>query len=195
MMRLILASGSPRRVELLGRLTPHFEVIPADIAEHLQPDITDIGQRVAQLALEKAQAVAAQQHGDCQILGADTVVCLDGDLLGKPRDAAHAEHMLSRLSGRTHQVITGLGLVTQHKGQRTETLDFASSDVSMRVLSPEEIQTYVASGEPLDKAGAYAIQGGAAAFVTAISGSYENIVGLPLECTARLLALSTSPTE
>lgn len=189
-MRLILASGSPRRVELLGRLTPTFEVIPADIEEHLQPEIADIGQRVAQLALEKAQAVAAQQAGDCQILGADTVVCIDGDLLGKPRDAADAEAMLLRLSGRTHQVITGVALVTQAQGQHSEARDFASSDVSMRVITAAEARAYVASGEPLDKAGAYAIQGGAAAFITSISGSYENIVGLPLETTAGLLGLA-----
>lgn len=184
---LILASGSPRRRELLSRLTPGFEVIPSEIEELFNPEIAGVGQQVSELAERKARATA-EQYPEAWVLGADTIVYLEPDILGKPKDQADAEAMLKSLSSQSHQVITGVALVRYTSaGQWLSWRDFASSCVEMRALSEAEIRAYIATGEPLDKAGAYAIQGGAAPFITRIEGSYENIVGLPLELTKELL--------
>lgn len=186
-MRLILASGSPRRRDLLQSLGESFEVISSDIDEVFNPVLHTIGERVSDLAGQKALAVAKTQAGDCLVLGSDTIVYLNQETLGKPQDAADAERMLSALSNGWHEVITGVAVIRQQKGQRQRYLGHAISRVRMRELTLDEIRAYIASGEPMDKAGAYAIQGGAGGFVAEIDGSYENIVGLPLELTRDLL--------
>ena len=179
---VILASASPRRRELLGRLCPAFETVPSDIDEVL--DGAPTGETVAALALAKARAVAARVgHG--VILGADTVVVLDGVALGKPVDAADARSMLRRLRGRAHEVITGLAVVEAETGRAEATA--VVTQVAMADVGDDVIEAYVASGEPFDKAGAYAIQGQGGALVSGFVGSYSNVVGLPLAATARLL--------
>ncbi len=180
---LLLASASPRRRELLARCALPFEVVPADVDETPEPGETP-AQLVRRLALAKAAAVAAR-HPGAVVLAADTIVARDGVIFGKPIDPADACRMLRRLAGGAHDVLTGFCVV----GPRGEVDDgVVVSHVEFRPLSDEEIKAYVDSGEPLDKAGAYAIQGGAAAFVTRIEGSYSNIVGLPLRAVASQLA-------
>ena len=181
-VRLILASASPRRRELLGRLGVEFEVVPSDIDEILVGEPS--GETVAALALAKARAVAGRV-GDGIVVGADTVVVIDGVALGKPVDAEDARAMLRRLRGRAHEVITGVAVVDAETG-RAETTAVATR-VVMADVGDDVIESYVASGEPHDKAGAYAIQGRGAALVSEFVGSYSNVVGLPLAATARLL--------
>ena len=177
-----MASASPRRRELLGRLGVEFEIMPSDIDEVLEGSPS--GETVAALALAKARAVAARV-GDGVVLGADTVVVIDGVALGKPVDAEDARAMLQRLRGRGHEVITGVAVVDARTG-RAETTAVVTR-VVMGDVGDDVIEAYVASGEPLDKAGAYAIQGRGAALVAGFVGSYSNVVGLPLAATARLL--------
>lgn len=184
--RLVLASGSPRRRELLARLGVEFEVRPTETDEQPLP-----GEEPAALArrLALAKARAAARPGEAA-LGADTDVALDGEIFGKPRDAAEARAMLRRLSGRTHQVWSGVAVVVPATdgAPAREAVEVVRSDVRFRDLSDDEIAAYAASGEPLDRAGAYAIQGGAAPFVAELAGELDNVVGLPLAATARLLA-------
>lgn len=187
-MRLILASGSPRRVELLKTLADVFEVIPSDIEEVFNLDLPEIGDQVSDLAAQKALAVAQVQTDDCLVIGADTIVYLEQCVLGKPHHDSEAERMLKALSGQWHEVITGVALVRRHAGQFSQQLGHAVSRVKMRDITLAEITAYVQTKEPLDKAGAYAIQGGAGAFVEEIQGSYENIVGLPLDLLAKMLS-------
>ncbi len=180
-MRLVLASRSPRRVELLTRARYRFEVAPADIDER-RLEGEPPRDLVRRLAREKAAAVSLR-HPGAIVLGADTVVVIDGAVLGKPADDADAARMLRRLSGRAHEVLTGVALRAPH-GCRA---GVRSTRVFFRTLGPEEVAWYVASGEPADKAGGYAIQGRASRFVTRIEGSYANVVGLPVELVDRLL--------
>ncbi|OZB11880.1 MAG: septum formation protein Maf [Marinobacter sp. 34-60-7] len=182
MAELILASASPRRAELLTQMGVRFDVRPADIDETVADDESP-GAYVERLAREKALAVAATQAG-AVVLGSDTTVVLDGVILGKPTSAEDAEAMLDRLSGQTHQVMTGIAVVS---GQQCCS-DVVVTDVTFRALSREEIRAYVASGEPMDKAGAYGIQGLGGVFVAHLNGSYSSVVGLPLYETARLLS-------
>jgi len=179
---VVLASASPRRRELLARLCAPFEVVPSDIDEILEGAPSET--TVAALALAKARAVA-RRVGDGIVLGADTVVVIDGVALGKPLDDADARAMLRRLRGRAHDVITGVAVVDAATG-RAETAA-AVTRVTMADVGDDALEAYVASAEPLDKAGAYAIQGRGAALVAGFSGSYSNVVGLPLGATARLL--------
>jgi septum formation protein len=179
---VVLASASPRRRELLRRLIPDFEVIPSDIDEQLEPG--PLTEAVAHLAEVKARAVAAGRS-DGIVLGADTMVVIDGDALGKPADRNDAVAMLRRLRGRSHDVLTGVAVIDV-AGGRT----FTGTDVTRVIMarySDDLIDRYVASGAPLDKAGAYAIQDLDGVLVEAIIGSYTNVVGLPLGLTARLL--------
>lgn len=185
-MQLILASGSPRRLDLLQQIYPHFEVIPSQIDEVLNAEISDIALCVADLAAQKAAAVCLTQNADCCVLGADTIVYLRPDILGKPKDEADAQRMLRALSGQKHQVITGVALYMRQGKRIQSSMSAATSVVKMREITDAEISLYIASGEPMDKAGSYAIQGGAKAFIETIEGSYENIVGLPLELTQSL---------
>lgn len=174
MAGLILASASPRRREILGRMGyTRFEVCPADADERV-PEGTAPGDLVETLAVRKAETVAARRPGSL-VLAADTVVALDGAILGKPKTAERAGEMLTMLSGRTHEVYTGYCLL--RGAERVSGRE--CSRVTFRTLRPEEIRAYVRSGEPLDKAGAYGIQGRACRFISRIEGDYYNIVGLP----------------
>lgn len=183
MSKLILASASPRRQELLSQLGVPFTVAPADIDERHQAGETphDYAMRMSQT---KAQHVA-QQHPDAWVLGADTIVTIDQRILGKPRDKADAEAMLSFLSGRVHTVLTSLALAQHRRGDMA--VDAVSTRVYFRSLSAAEIAAYIATDEPFDKAGAYAIQGEAGAFVDRFEGCYTNVVGLPVQRTADML--------
>ena len=173
--RLILASASPRRRELLASLGLTFEVVPSDADETLEP--IALPEAVAALALRKARAVAATRRGGL-IVAADTIVVIDGRALGKPADRAEARAMLQTLRGRTHEVMTGVVVLDAASGRHaTETV---ISRVTMAAYSDAAIDAYVAGGEPLDKAGAYGIQGRAGRFISRIEGCYFNVVGLPL---------------
>jgi len=179
--RLVLASGSPRRRELLARAGFAFDVDAADIPELRAPG--EAPEAFARrLAREKAQAVAARAHG-AAVLGADTIVVLADDVLGKPTDAAHAVELLARLVGREHVVITAVAVAS---GGAVRVISVASR-VRMRAASRDELRAYVATGEPLDKAGAYGLQGEGRRFVESVIGSETNVIGLPLEETIALL--------
>lgn len=181
--RLILASGSPRRLELLRLAGLDPDVQPANVDERAR---TGEGPAAHVRRLARAKAcVGRDASPGSAVLGADTVVVVDDDLLGKPCDDAHAAQMLRRLSGRAHIVMTGVALVD--RGGRVAD-QVVSTRVVMTALSPERIARYIATGEPLDKAGAYAIQGRAGAFVQRIEGSWTNVVGLPLVETLEMLA-------
>ena len=180
--KLILASSSPRRQELLRQEGINFEVSPADIPEVQRSGEPPI-EYALRLAQEKALKVAAK-FPDAMVLGADTIVVVDQQILGKPADAQEAARMLELLSGRTHQVITAVSLVTAEG--RVDTRSLATS-VNFRALTRQEIEHYVAGGEPMDKAGAYAIQGGAAQWVTRLEGDYSNVVGLPVPLVQEML--------
>jgi septum formation protein len=175
---LILASASPRRAELLRAAGISFTVRVADIDETWRPGESP-RDYVLRLAREKAAAVA---QGDELALGADTVVVIGGEVAGKPKDEADAERMLRALGGQWHEVLTGVCLL---RGSESRA-DVATTRVKFAPLSDEEIQWYIASGEPADKAGAYAIQGLASLFVERIEGNYSNVVGLPVQMVYQL---------
>jgi septum formation protein len=187
-MPLILASASPRRRELLTACGIPFQIIPSTIDEHPLPD-EPAEAYVRRLGLAKAEFVT-QGHPDAVILGADTIVTIDGLLLGKPQTLDEARQMLNRLSGRVHEVITGVavvsgGLIGSSSGRGAQ--EVVASRVLMRHFTAATIEWYIATGEPLDKAGAYAVQGLGAALVERVEGSYTNVVGLPLTETLALL--------
>ncbi len=171
---VVLASQSPRRRELLGLLFEHFEVHACETDESL-PDGIAPDKAVERLALQKAQAVAPAYPGRL-VIGADTIVVLDGAILGKPRDEADAARMLGLLSGRCHAVHTGVALIRDGKTRRFS----CRTAVHFAALSPKEIEWYVHTGEPMDKAGAYGIQGYGARFIEGIEGDYFNVMGLPV---------------
>ena len=179
---LVLASASPRRRDLLETAGAQFEVEPSAFDEnsvsHLPPR-----QQAGRAATGKALDVHAQRPGDW-VVGCDTVVVLDGESVGKPKNADDAGEMLRRLSGRDHRVITGVCVVAPDGRRRTAS---ASSRVRVQPLVPAWVEAYVAGGEPLDKAGAYAIQGAAGAFASVISGRVDTVVGLPVRLLGRLL--------
>ena len=180
-MRLILASASPRRAELLTAAGFAFEIAPVNIDERPRSEETP-EVHVARLAEEKA-AAALRQHPDAVVVGADTVVVVDNRILGKPAGPQEAEQMIRSLSGRTHAVLTGV--CVRRAGHTASHVERTSVQVAR--LEDHEIAWYVASGEPADKAGAYAIQGLASRFVEEIQGSYPNVVGLPVAAVYRLL--------
>jgi septum formation protein len=195
---LVLASASPRRRELLTQAGFTFEVHPAHIPEDPKPNEDSIAY-VVRLAREKAErvfeemresaaadpstALRSAQDDSLVVLGADTTVTLDNHILGKPDDAADAARMLRLLSGRTHRVITGVAVVT---AARTEVAAEVTA-VKFLTLSEQDIADYIATGEPMDKAGAYAIQGRAARWIPRIEGDYFNVVGLPIALVSTLL--------
>ena len=183
MTSLYLASASPRRHELLSLLEIPFERLVADVEEVRRPEETPEGY-VRRLAQDKALAGVAAAPQDLPVLGSDTIVVLEGQVLEKPRDAAHAAEMLHALSGKQHQVMTAVALADRHDLLCT----LVTTDVTFRVLSSDEIQHYIAGGEPMDKAGAYGIQGKGGCFVRAIHGSYPAVVGLPLVETQELFS-------
>lgn len=172
-MQLILASQSPRRRQLMGLFRVPFTVRVADIDEKMDPAKAPFDE-VARVSRLKAQAVPRED--DDTVIAADTIVVCQGKVLGKPKDEAQAVAMLSLLSGRDHQVMTGLTVL---QGSRCETCTEVT-DIHFRPLSHKEIRAYVATGEPMDKAGAYGIQGGAALFAEKMVGDYYNVMGLPV---------------
>jgi septum formation protein len=173
---IVLASASPRRTELLALAGIEFTVVPANICEDPLPGELPTD-HVMRLSREKAEAVAATNPGR-YFIGADTIVVLEGAILGKPVDEADARRMLSGLSGREHQVITGFTVFDSVTAERIS--DSVCTAVTFKALTEREIDAYIATGCPMDKAGAYAIQGGALHFVRSINGSYTNVVGLPM---------------
>jgi septum formation protein len=193
---LVLASGSPRRRELLGRFGVPFRILASDAEEqdHAPPEIVAL-LPPAPLVLHDHPTLRAWRKADAAcaaaaagvIIAADTIVVLDGDVLNKPADAAHARAMLRRLAGRDHTVYTGMALIDMRRGHLPE-VALVESRVSVAQLTDQEIDAYVATGEPLDKAGAYGIQGVGGRLVRAVHGSYTNVVGLPVMTAGALLA-------
>ena len=188
---LILASASPRRRDLLARAGIPLEVQPADIPEVPEPGETPVAFAV-RLARDKALEVARRVGPAPRrwVLGADTIVVLDGECLGKPRDAEHAVELLERLTGRSHSVVTGVAVAASDTLAVHHTS--VESRVEMRDVGREELVAYVATGESMDKAGGYAVQGGARSFVTRIDGSSTNVIGLPVDETLALLERARS---
>lgn len=184
-MNLILASQSPRRRELLELFHIPFDIQVADIDESMDP-AKDPASEVARVSLAKARAICAKPEDT--VIAADTIVVLEGNVLGKPTSPEHAAAMLRSLSGKDHQVMTG---VTVLHGSRVMT-HTEITDIHFRPLSEKEIANYVATGEPMDKAGAYGIQGGAALFAEKMHGDYYNVMGLPL-CRLWQMLHSISP--
>lgn len=183
-MSIILASNSPRRRELLAQIgIRDFQILSPDVDEAVEPGLSP-ARMVEALSLRKARAAAGRAGADDLIIAADTVVALDGRVLGKPQDQGEAFAMLSALSGREHRVYTG---VTVLGGGQAAT-EHEETAVTFRALSPEEIRDYIATGEPMDKAGAYGIQGVGALLVQGIRGDYCNVVGLPLFRLGRMLS-------
>jgi septum formation protein len=180
-MRLILASSSPRRADLLASAGFAFDVDPAEVDERLEEGEAPAAY-VERVARMKA-AAGARRHPDRLVIGADTAVVLDDTVLGKPVDEEDARAMLRRLSGRAHDVLTGVAVASD--GELVSRVE--RTTVWFRDLSDEEIEWYAASREPMDKAGAYAIQGLAARFIPRIAGSYSNVVGLPVSLVAELV--------
>ena len=179
---IYLASNSPRRAELLGQIAVPFSLVKAPIEEK-RNEGESAENYVLRLALEKAQAGFENSDRARPVLGADTIVVIDQQILEKPADQVHAKKMLQLLSGRTHQVFTAIALVDS----RFAKTKLVKTDVSFKVLSEQEIDEYWLTGEPLDKAAGYGIQGVAGKFVTNISGSYSAVVGLPLYETEQLI--------
>jgi septum formation protein len=185
---LCLASASPRRRELLAQIgVPHSTAVP-DIDESVLPGEA-AADYVLRMAVHKALAVRAQGT-PLPVLAADTTVVLDGQILGKPADAAEGQAMLGRLSGRTHTVLTAVALAAGTAAPRSR---LSSSEVTFRALTPAECRAYWDTGEPRDKAGGYAVQGRAAVFIERLSGSYSGVMGLPLFETAELLRAAGMP--
>jgi len=174
--RLILASASPRRIEFLKLMGLDFDIMPGDVDETFRPDETP-REHVLRLSEEKALSVA-QHHPDAWILGADTIVVVAGEILGKPRSPVEAARMLEKLSDRAHDVFTGFCIIRQDRGVRIR--EVVGSEVIFRKIAPNEMAWYTGTDEPYDKAGAYAVQGMGGCFVREIRGSCTNVVGLPL---------------
>ena len=176
--RIILASASPRRRELLSRIGLTFAVKPACKEE--QSRGASAWERVEELALQKAEEIAGEAGENVTVIGADTLVFLDGKPMGKPRDEKEAAEMLSALQGRTHQVYTGVALIWNRDGRKGKKRFLERTDVTVYPMTREEIRAYIKTGEPMDKAGAYGIQGFFARHIRKIDGDYNNVVGLPV---------------
>ena len=179
--RLILASGSPRRQDLLAKMGYEFEILVPDVDEH----VTGPAREVVDILSRRKADAAAKLLTDGVIIASDTLVSLNGEALGKPSDEADAFRMLEELSGNTHEVFTGVTLVDAASGRRLTRV--VCTQVRFRPLSDEEIRAYIRTGEPMDKAGAYAIQGGARGFVEEFIGSYENVIGFPVDDIREML--------
>jgi nucleoside triphosphate pyrophosphatase len=180
--RIILASASPRRAELLKQIGVEFELVPSQIEERPHPDEAP-GDYITRIARAKVVAVARERDSGL-VIGADTVVVLDGRLIGKPQDQADAHRLLRLLSGKWHAVLTGVALYDVET--RHEVADYEKTLVKFAQLNDTEIDWYVNTGEPMDKAGAYGIQGLGGLFVEEIAGNYYNVVGLPIPLVYRL---------
>lgn len=189
---IILASASPRRLELMSLAGINFEVVPADICEDVLPG-EQPAEHVARLSLEKARAVSEKVAGHF-FIGADTVVVLDNNIMGKPADEAEALKMLTALSGRSHEVITGFTVLDKETGICNS--KSVRTEVLFKTLTENEIGNYIATGCPMDKAGAYAMQGGAVHFIRSIHGSYSNVIGLPMtELYEMLMSMKAIPSQ
>jgi septum formation protein len=182
--KIILASASPRRKELLSLVKLEFEVIPSQVEENIEnePFSTEL---IENLAAEKASDVAGKINYPAIVIGSDTVVLINNKILGKPKDKKDAFDMLKTLSGHTHQVISAIAVIDTETGKTLK--DSVISDVTFKELSDEEINAYIETGEPMDKAGAYAIQGLGVMFVKSINGCYSNIVGISVFKLAEML--------
>jgi septum formation protein len=174
---LILASASPRRAELLRQSSLDFQIVPSDAAEIFDEQLSPW--ELCQLNAHRKARAVAKKHLDALVLGADTLVFLDEEIMGKPANLTDAKRMLTRLQGRTHQVVTGVSLI--HLRAHRERTFAVSTDVTFRPLTVKQIELYLSKTNPLDKAGAYAIQEHGEMIVSEISGSYSNVVGLPVE--------------
>ena len=177
MRNIILASGSPRRKELLAQVGISFEIVKAEGEEIINTTVPE--EAVKELSRQKAREVAARTDGDV-VIGADTVVAADHEILGKPKDQEDAVRMIRMLQGRTHQVLTGVTVILRDEVRKKEIYFAETTHVHVYPMTEEQIRDYVASGEPMDKAGAYGIQGLFAAYVSGIEGDYNNVVGLPV---------------
>lgn len=182
-MNIILASASPRRKKILENTNTKFEIIKSEIDEVILDNELP-SQVVMRLAFEKSIDIALK-HPDSLVIGADTVVVLNNNILGKPKDSSDAFNMIKQLSGKTHQVITGISLINLNANQKI--IDYVVSNVKFKNLSEEDIKDYIQTNESLDKAGAYGIQGFGAMLVEEIQGDYFNIVGLPISRLSDLL--------
>lgn len=187
-MKLILASQSPRRAELLKQMGLSFEVRPSNTEEVTEPGLTP-QQEVVSLSLQKARAVYESLSEEAVVLSADTVVVLDDIILGKPRDEEDAKRMLTALSGRSHFVLTGVTVM----GPGGTLTHCEKTEVTFRGLSEKEIDAYIATFEPMDKAGAYGIQGFGGLFVSHLAGDYFNVVGLPVCAAGQMLRKAGIP--
>ena len=177
--RVILASASPRRLDLLRQVGIEPEIEPSHVEEVITSTVPD--QVVMELSRQKAEDIAALHTGeDAIVIGADTVVAYDGKILGKPKNEADAVRMIRSFQGKVHQVYTGVTVLIKKNGKWEDISFSESTDVSFYPVSDEEIRTYIASGEPMDKAGSYGIQGGFGIYVKEIRGEYTNVVGLPV---------------
>jgi len=182
-MNIILASASPRRKEILENANVKFKIMSSDI-EELTLEGESPCQMVMRLAFEKGVDIAHKQKSDL-VISADTIVVLDNKVLGKPKDESEAKHMIESLSGKTHQVITGISLINLENNKKI--IDYVVSNVKFKDLSEDDINDYISTNESLDKAGAYGIQGYGALLVDEIKGDYFNIVGLPISRLSDLL--------
>ena len=174
MKDIVLASASPRRREIMDKLNLPYRVVFSNIKENMNPDLS-VEERITDLASQKAMAVF-RENKDALVIGADTVVVLDEEILGKPHNMTEAREMLAKLSGRTHRVITAIALISD---ERTY-VDYDVAYVTFDNISADEIERYVQTREPYDKAGGYAIQGWASVFITGIEGSFYTVMGFPL---------------
>lgn len=184
MQPIILASASPRRAQLLKQIGLDFKVIPSDLPEEIKSDVSSPSEIVKELAAQKAKHVAGMVSQGL-IIGADTIVVLEGQILGKPSGTEHAIEMLTLLSGKEHSVYTGIALFKIPDEKLM--VDYSETKVKFRAFGRDEIISYIATGEPFDKAGSYAIQGKGAVFVDSIKGCYFNIVGLPITKLVKML--------
>lgn len=185
-MRIVLASASPRRKELMELVRLKFEIQPSNIEEILDERLS-VPKRIEKLSFQKASDVAGKLNEESIVIGADTVVELDGKILGKPKDKEDAKDMLIMLSGNTHNVITAISVLKSNDPSSLVTAH-EITEVKFKKLTEQEIENYVNTGEPLDKAGAYAIQGIGVLLVEKINGCYTNVVGLPIPLLTRKLS-------
>ncbi len=180
-MKIILASNSPRRKELLKLIIPEFDIIPSDINETLEEGVT-LEERIENLAYQKAKSVFENTTGNRIIIGADTIVSKDDKIYGKPKDKANAKQMIKELiqGDRVHRVITGLAIIIEESGKIREYKTSETTKVYLKEMEDEEIEKWINTGKAIDKAGAYAIQGEFSVFIEKIEGNYTSVVGLPI---------------
>lgn len=185
-MKIILASKSPRRKELLSLITNDFDIIVSDADEHVDETLTS-AEKVKSIAKQKANIVASNIDEDCVVIGSDTIVVVDETILGKPHDHDDAVRMLHMISGRTHKVMTGVSVVIKKEGKQKEINDVDIADVHVNALSDEEIENWINTGNAWDKAGAYAIQQEFAVHIDKINGSFATVMGLPVHLVYNIL--------